>query len=289
MPIPKRYRTGEVLFGNDLDAEQMQAWYDDEKTGYAEIASHLAAGDGMEAYGYRVQTRIHGGPLRDRHYDTALVLGCANGLDILALGLSIGRIIAIEPAEKWHVDNLGGIPADYRVPPVDGTIDLPDGSVDLAVAIGVLHHIPNVEHVVAEMGRVLKPGGRLFIREPISSMQDWTVPRKGQTKNERGIAVPLMEGFIRGAGLTLERRAYAGTVLPQFLARRGGAPYNSQLVTRIDMVVSRLLAWNARYWRPRLIDKLAPTVAAWWAYKPPRIRVPAPLPVDPAALLAEPL
>jgi hypothetical protein len=120
-------------------------------------------------------------------------------------------------------------------------------------------------------------------------MQDWTVPRKGQTKNERGIAVPLMEGFIRGAGLTLERRAYAGTVLPQFLARRGGAPYNSQLVTRIDMVVSRLLAWNARYWRPRLIDKLAPTVAAWWAYKPPRIRVPAPLPVDPAALLADPL
>jgi SAM-dependent methyltransferase len=268
VPIPSRFRSGEILFGNDLDADQMQAWYDDEKNGYAALASHLVAGDGVDAYGYSVLTHIHGTPLRDRHYETALVLGCANGLDVQALDLSIGRIVAIEPAEKWHVDSLGGIPTEYKVPPVDGTIDLDDNTVDLAIAIGVLHHIPNVEYVVSEMGRVLKPGGRFLAREPISSMQDWTVPRKGQTKNERGIAVPLMEQFIARAGLALDRRTYGGCVLPQVIGRRGGAPYNSTAITRLDMFLSWLFAWNARYWRPRLIDKLAPTVAAWWAHKP---------------------
>jgi ubiquinone/menaquinone biosynthesis C-methylase UbiE len=34
----------------------------------------------------------------------------------------------------------------------------------------VLHHIPNVEHVLAELARVLTPGGLALIREPIHSV-----------------------------------------------------------------------------------------------------------------------
>jgi SAM-dependent methyltransferase len=139
--------------------------------------------------------------------------------------------------------------------------------VDLCVSLGVLHQLPNVEHLVAEMGRVLKPGGRLLIREPISSMGDWTRPRPGLTRNERGIPPALMAGFVERAGLMMDRVGYLHCRVPQLLTKVDIDTYNSRAFTALDMLAGRLLAWNARYWRPRLWDKLAPAMAVWWAHK----------------------
>ena len=264
MAIPEKYQSGEVLHGNDFTAAQIDAWFESERHGYFSLIETLYTG----GYSYRALNRMLGGPLRDRRYETCLALGCADGEDVLALQLEIGRIVAIEPAEEWHAGELGGIPADFRVPALDGTLDLPDESVDLAVSLGVLHHIPNVEHVVAEMGRVLKPGGRLLIREPITSMGDWTSPRHGLTRHERGIPPTLMAKFIESAGLALDRRQFLGAGIPQALAHLGLAAYNSRIGTVLDMATSSLLSWNVRYWRPRTIDKLGPAMAAWWATKP---------------------
>jgi SAM-dependent methyltransferase len=261
--IPEPCKSGEVLYGNDFTPDEMTAWFEDEKRGYIDIYQSYK----VSGYQYHALNHSLGTPLRDRRYETCLVLGCAEGTDVLALDLDIGRIIAIEPAEEWHRDSLAGIPASFRVPALDGTIDLPDASVDLCLAIGVLHHIPNVEHLVAEMGRVLKPGGRMLVREPINSMGDWTIPRAGHTKNERGIPPALMARFMGRAGLKLDRTSYHYCIVPQLATKLGREPYNSRLFTTLDRLLSEALAWNARYWRPRKIDKLAPAMAAWWATK----------------------
>lgn len=42
-------------------------------------------------------------------------------------------------------------------------LDFPDGAFDVAYAFGVLHHIPDAEKAVAEIRRVLKPGGELLV------------------------------------------------------------------------------------------------------------------------------
>jgi ubiquinone/menaquinone biosynthesis C-methylase UbiE len=39
----------------------------------------------------------------------------------------------------------------------------PDNSVDVVYSFGVIHHIPDAERAVAEIARVLKPGGELLI------------------------------------------------------------------------------------------------------------------------------
>lgn len=41
-----------------------------------------------------------------------------------------------------------------------------EGEFDLALAFGILHHIPNLEDAVAEIARVLTPGGLFIFRDP---------------------------------------------------------------------------------------------------------------------------
>jgi ubiquinone/menaquinone biosynthesis C-methylase UbiE len=51
-----------------------------------------------------------------------------------------------------------------RLKSVDLTaIDYPDDHFELVTSISVIEHIPEVEKAIAEMYRVLKPGGRLLI------------------------------------------------------------------------------------------------------------------------------
>lgn len=45
-------------------------------------------------------------------------------------------------------------------------LDLPDGSVDRVVCFDAFHHVPNQEAVLAELARVLKPGGIAGFVEP---------------------------------------------------------------------------------------------------------------------------
>jgi SAM-dependent methyltransferase len=257
---------GRRLYGNDFDAAQLGAWYAAEEYGFYDLYGESSSYDGDA---HRVLTWTDATPLRGRGYETCLALGCANGREIAALELEIGKVIAIEPAERFWGKTVAGVPAEFRKPAVDGTIALPDGSVDLAVALHVLHHIANVGHLVAEMGRVLKPGGKLLIREPIASMGDFRLPRPGLTQCERGIPARLMRGFIADAGLILERVTYRSTPgLPELAIKLGIDPFNSRALVWLDQQISRITRLNDRYWRPALWHKLAPRHAAYTARKP---------------------
>lgn len=258
---------GRRLYGNDFNAEQLRAWYAAEEYGYYDL--YRADADLAEAvFPYAAVNAADGAPLRGRHYPVCLVLGCAEGDDLLALGLDIGRLIAIEPADQCWADRVGTIPAEFRKPTLDGTIALEDGTVDLVVCLSVLHHIANVEFVVSELGRVLKPGGTMLVREPISSMGDFRAPRRGLTRYERGIPAAMMQRFLEAAGLAVERRIYRDTPgLPELAKRFGIVPYNSPAIVALDRAISALSRFNDRYWRPRLINKLAPRWAAFIARK----------------------
>ncbi len=198
-----------------------------------------------------------------------MALGCANGDDIAVLAHVVDRYIAIEPASEWWTDIIGGKPAEYRAPLPSGIIDLPDKSVDLAISFGVLHHIPNVSKVIAEISRVLKPGGLFLLREPISSMGDWNLPRVGLTANERGIHPSWLNRSLERYGLKVSRRRYC-LVSPflRVMEKLGAAhAMEKQWVVQADALLSKLLSKNYHYFRDRSWKKIAPGSIAVIAQK----------------------
>jgi SAM-dependent methyltransferase len=74
-------------------------------------------------------------------------------------GINVDRASTEATAQALRVFSLPG-----RVLQRDATcLDFPDGAFDVVYSFGVLHHIPEVEKAVAEIRRVLKPGGDLLL------------------------------------------------------------------------------------------------------------------------------
>jgi SAM-dependent methyltransferase len=121
-----------------------------------------------------------------------LDLGCGDGILTDILFKRINRRprlvgIDIDPLEteaaarydfydRIHTGSAAAIPED-------------DGTFDYVISNSVLEHIPELEPVIGEVGRVLKPGGRFF----------FTVPAPGFHTNLRGSVLPgaTRERYLR--------------------------------------------------------------------------------------------
>jgi SAM-dependent methyltransferase len=80
--------------------------------------------------------------------------------DYKALDLAVGD-------DRWNYEGL-----DY-VAPLDD-MPIPDASFDAVICTQVLEHTERPQESVAEMFRVLRPGGRLFITAPMAQSEHQT-------------------------------------------------------------------------------------------------------------------
>lgn len=265
LPQPtKAERDGDALYGDRFSPDEIATWFKNEEKGFFKLYNDIYKPDEEVPFEYLEADTFHFyDKLGDRHFDTCLALGCADGQDVSALAQRVNRYVAIEPAKDWWKDSIGGKPAEYRMPKPDGGIDLPDESVDLATSYGVLHHIPNVSLLIAEMARVLKPGGTMLLREPIVSMGDFTQPRVGLTAHERGIPWRLFEKMFAANGLKVRHRAFSRTNIYYTILSKLGVNVNARAVIRLDALISRVLSFNSRYWRRNALDKIGPSGIAY--------------------------
>ncbi len=88
-------------------------------------------------------------------------LGCRTvSVDVSATALSLGE-------ELFRSDSRHHMELDPQFLPYDGhKLPLPNEAVDRAVCFDSFHHVPNQDEVLAELFRVLRPGGRLVLAEP---------------------------------------------------------------------------------------------------------------------------
>ena len=116
---------------------------------------------------------------------TILDFGCGNGAQTMALAGTQRRLVAvdIDMADLTTLRAAAG-PADAVFPVLyDGSdLPLPDGSVDAAVCYEVLEHVPDEAAALAEIRRVLTPGGDFVL----------TVPNKWWIFETHGAALPLL-------------------------------------------------------------------------------------------------
>jgi ubiquinone/menaquinone biosynthesis C-methylase UbiE len=138
----------------------------------------------------------------DRPFGDALEIGSGTGyfsLNLMQLGL-IERLTATDISPRMLAE-LGTTAARLGLEVETQTLDaehLPfaDGSFDFVVGHAVLHHLPDLETALAELHRVLRPGGTLaFCGEP-SRYGDLlaAVPKRGAT-----LAAPLWRLLIGAA------------------------------------------------------------------------------------------
>lgn len=108
-----------------------------------------------------------------RRGDTVLDVGSGSGTDVFAARRLVGdegRVIGLDLTERMRdkleenaaaagVDNVEALDGDAE------DIPLPDASVDVVTTNGVLNLVPDKPRAVAEIHRVLRPGGRVQVAD----------------------------------------------------------------------------------------------------------------------------
>jgi SAM-dependent methyltransferase len=99
--------------------------------------------------------------------ERVLDLGCGAGRFLRALSEAGAEAVGVElaqPAVDRARANAPG--ADVRLLEPDGSLPLGHGEIDLVWCSEVLEHVADTEHVLLEVRRVLRPGGRLLVTVP---------------------------------------------------------------------------------------------------------------------------
>jgi SAM-dependent methyltransferase len=98
-----------------------------------------------------------------------LELGFGSGTNLPFYGPGVRELVAVEPsgaARALSKLGRGRFSGELSFAPLtDGRIQLPGESVDEAVCSFTLCTVPNVAASLAELKRVLRPGGRLHVLE----------------------------------------------------------------------------------------------------------------------------
>jgi SAM-dependent methyltransferase len=102
-------------------------------------------------------------------------IGCGAGTDLLLAAQRVGpggRAIGVDMTAAMRQRAMAGARQCglLNVDVCDGdatTLPIQDGSVDVVISNGVLNLVPEKERAVAEIARILKPGGRVQIGDII--------------------------------------------------------------------------------------------------------------------------
>ncbi len=132
-----------------------------------------------------------------------------------------------------------------------------DGTFDVVSAFDVVEHCDDDARAVAELARVLTPGGRMLLSVPA---YQWAWSQHDvQAGHHRRYTRPHLTGLVEGAGMQVLRATYAfGGVFPLFVAERvrrrvsaasDGDTRLPQVSPRTDKVLMSLCAMDARMLR----------------------------------------
>ncbi len=96
-----------------------------------------------------------------------LDVGCGNGYVLARYAQAGAEVYGVDLTEQGvqlcrRRFEFAGLQGDFRVANAE-ELPFPDNHFDCVCSMGVLHHTPNTPAAVAQIHRVLKPGGRLII------------------------------------------------------------------------------------------------------------------------------
>lgn len=135
-------------------------------------------------------------------------VGCGTGYLAQALGRRVDRLICIDPSAAMlgrARENLAGVSAqvEFRQGSMEA-LPVEDSAVDAAFAHMVLHHLPDTRAGLAEMVRIVRPGGVLACIDLLPHNEAWM--RDAMADTRLGLDPIALEDDFRSVGLTDVRR-----------------------------------------------------------------------------------
>ena len=257
-------KSGKKLFGEELSKSELKIWFQQEENAFYETGSDSAVIDPWYAYIRYVNKRLGYKVIADLLHQPAevIALGPGDGAEFgdLLKSFKIKRIHCIEASKEFQKILKRNFQNTVIIEPrYTGDIDMPNNSANLFLAYSVLHHIPNVGKVMAEIGRVTQKNGILIIREPCSSMGMWGTNRSA-TPNERGISKNLMVNIATDNGFTLLTKPVP--ILYQSINKlivKKICRMNNSILYLLDRTISKIVSLNDHYWRDTLVKKIGPS------------------------------
>ena len=170
------------------------------------------------------------------------------GLDVLEVGCGNGYgahlLSGQEPASYLGADLMpeqitlarrhGPEGYDFVVMDATNLEGIPSQSRDVVVVFGILHHIPGWLEALAEVRRVLRPGGLFFFEEPDHLFIDlWDRCLAWGHHPDAGFRLPTLEATVTELGFLLEDRVVLPRALGSYRARKITTA-GPRLVTPLD-------------------------------------------------------
>jgi SAM-dependent methyltransferase len=188
----------------------------------------------------------------DRMDQRLLEVGCGIGVDSIQLAKRGFQVTAVDLTESAlavakQFATRREATVDFRLGNAEG-LDFPDESFDAVYSFGVLHHTPDIERSVAEVYRVLRPGGRAYVmlyhRNSLVNLMHQALRLPYESPRDRKDHCPVVYTFSRSGVRKLFRDFASVEVHSDYPFTYGFGPLATKLPLGVRRLLGRVIGWH---------------------------------------------
>jgi len=181
-----------------------------------------------------------------------LEIGSGIGVDSIQLARAGFDVTAVDLTDEAigvarEFAKARGVNVDFRVGNAE-SLDFPDATFDVVYSFGVLHHTPHIDQAIAEVHRVLRPGGRalimLYHRTSLVNAVHKLFRLPYESPRDRDDDCPVVYTFTRKSAKALFKDFSRVTVHAEYPFTFGFGPLGSKLPRPVLKALGRVIGWH---------------------------------------------